>query len=84
MNAERSDVDASHYFASLGSVFSHGMHVSSYSVTFVYYSENCVFKLMCRGLGLKTSVSCGLQNVSPAQFDANSAQQGEQSSSRTV
>ena len=61
MKTARSDVDGSHYFASLGSVFSHDVHITSHGVIFVYYSENCVFKLMYRGHGLKTSVLCGLQ-----------------------
>ena len=47
VNAARSDVDGSHYFASLGSVFSHGMHISSYSVTFVYYFPKIVSSSLC-------------------------------------
>ena len=39
VNASRSDVDGSHYFASLGSVFSHGMHITSQGVIFAYFSE---------------------------------------------
>ena len=50
VNASRSDVDASHYFASLGSVFSHGMHITSHGVIFVYYSEIVSWSLCIEGM----------------------------------